>query len=423
MAEVLWRYSFQSAVDGHSQRRHLLYCKVPFSITCSILTNEQQCMPLYHGTANIMAFCPAFILGYTLALGHRFSNKTFWPDVHNSGATVIQYVGETCRYLLAAPPYLDPQTGANLDKANNVRIAFGNGLRPDVWDRFRDRFDIAAIAEFYSATEGPGAMWNLSRNKWSSGAVGRSGPVAKFLARSMGRGAAIVYYDFESDIPWRNPANNSFCELVPLDTPGELLYQLDPKDIEAQYLGYYGNNKASTSKLMRDVFKPGDAWFRTGDTLRVDAEGRVYFVDRIGDTFRWRSENVSTNEVSEVLGMHPAISEANVYGVELPHHDGRAGCAAITLHGGAKPTRELMRDIAAHARRGLPKFAVPVFVRVMKALEATGNNKQQKQGLRVQGVDPQKMGIEDRVFWLQDQGYEEYGVGEWEGIRKGEVRL
>ena len=380
-------------------------------------------MPLYHGTANIMAFCPAFIHGYTLALGHRFSNKTFWPDVHNSGATVIQYVGETCRYLLAAPPYLDPQTGANLDKANNVRLAFGNGLRPDVWDRFRDRFDIPAIAEFYSATEGPGAMWNLSRNNWSSGAVGRSGPVAKFLARSMSRGAAIVYYDFESDIPWRNPANHHFCALVPSDTPGELLYQLDPKDIEAQYLGYYGNDKASTSKLMRDVFKPGDAWFRTGDTLRFDSEGRVYFVDRIGDTFRWRSENVSTNEVSEVLGMHPAISEANVYGVELPHHDGRAGCAAITLHGGAKPTRELMRDIAAHARRGLPKFAVPVFVRVMKALEATGNNKQQKQGLRVQGVDPQKMGIEDRVFWLQDGGYEEYGAGEWEGIRKGEVRL
>ena len=370
-----------------------------------------------------MAFCPAFILGYTLALGHRFSNKTFWPDVHASGATVIQYVGETCRYLLAAPPYLDPVTGENLDKANNVRIAFGNGLRPDVWERFRNRFDIPTIAEFYSATEGPGALWNLSRNTYSSGAIGRGGPLGRFLAKLLGRGLAIVKYDFEQDGPWRDPANHSFCVLADLNTPGELLYKLDPADIEENYLGYFDNTKASTSKIMRDVFVEGDAWFRTGDTIRVDDEGRAFFVDRIGDTFRWRSENVSTNEVSEVLGTHPAVSEANVYGVELPHHDGRAGCAAITLHGGVEPTESLMREIAAHAQRGLPKFAVPVFVRVSRELEATGNNKQQKQGLRLQGVDPQKIGNEDRMFWLSNGTYEEYLPSHWEGIQKGEVRL
>ena len=380
-------------------------------------------MPLYHGTAAIMALFPSIILGYTVSVGHRFSTKTFWRDVRNSEATIIQYVGETCRYLLAAPPQIDPVTGANLDKDNKVRAAFGNGLRPDVWDRFRDRFGIEAIAEFYSATEGPGAMWNLSRNKYYSGAIGRGGPLARLLATIMGRGSAIVKLDWATDEPWRDPANSNHCALVETNTPGELLYRVDPNDLAANYLGYYGNSKASGSKILRDVFAPGDAWFRTGDTVRMDAEGRAYFVDRIGDTFRWRSENVSTAEVSEVMGMHPAISEANVYGVELPHHDGRAGCAAITLHGGVEPSAELMRDLAAHATRGLPKFAVPVFLRVTRELEATGNNKQQKQTLRVQGVDPQKVDSGDTLYWLQGGTYKKYEAGNWESIRRGEVRL
>lgn len=380
-------------------------------------------MPIYHGTATLMAFIPSLVLGYTLAVGHRFSTKTFWPDVRSSGATIIQYVGETCRYLLAAPPQIDPATGANIDKENRVRSAFGNGLRPDVWERFRERFGIETIAEFYSATEGPGALWNLSRNGYSSGAIGRGGPLVRMMSTIMGRGLAIVKLDWETDAPARDPANNYYCTLVETNAPGELLYRIDPKHVEANYLGYHGNQKASSSKILRDVFKQGDAWFRTGDTVRIDSEGRAYFVDRIGDTFRWRSENVSTSEVSEVLGLHPAISEANVYGVELPHHDGRAGCAAITIHGGVEPNAELMRDIAAHAQRGLPKFAVPLFLRVMRELEATGNNKQQKQGLRVQGVDPQKVAQEDRLYWLKNGTYERYEVSDWERIRAGGVRL
>ena len=380
-------------------------------------------MPLYHGTATVMGLMSSMILGNTVAIGHKFSTKTFWPDVRDSKATIIQYVGETCRYLLVAPPQIDPETGENLDKQNTVRAAFGNGLRPDVWERFRERFGIETIAEFYSATEGAGALFNLSNNAFSSGAIGRGGPLGRIMSKIMGRGLAIVYLDWATEEPWRDPANGNFCVPVAAGTAGELLYRVDANDLEANYLGYYNNQKASSSKILRDVFVKGDAWFRTGDTIKFDDEGRAFFIDRIGDTFRWRSENVSTAEVSEVLGMHPAISEANVYGVELPHHEGRAGCAAITLNSGWEMSKDLLRDIAVHAQKSLPKFAVPLFLRLTKELEATGNNKQQKVGLRTEGVDPEKVGAEDRLFWLRGAAYEDYGLGEWERIRKGEVRL
>lgn len=382
-----------------------------------------QCMPLYHSTAAVLCLFSGMVLGHAVSIGHRFSTKTYWNEVRSSNATIIQYVGETCRYLLAAPPQIDPVTGANLDKAHSVRVAFGNGLRADVWERFKSRFGIETIAEFYSATEGPGAMFNIARNPFYSGAMGRGGPLAQGLAKLMGRGLAVVKTDWRTDAPARDPQNSDFCVEVDPNTPGELLYKLDPADIEANYLGYYGNAAASTAKILRDVFAPGDAWFRTGDTVRIDADGRAFFVDRIGDTFRWRSENVSTTEVADALGTHPAISEANVYGVEVPNHDGRAGCAAITLHGDAEPSVDLMRSIALHAQERLPKFAVPLFLRVVRELAATGNNKQQKQGLRMEGVDPEKVGQGDRLFWLRGGTYTPYQVGDWERIRSGEVRL
>ena len=379
-------------------------------------------MPLYHGTASLMAFMPCLMIGNSLSLGHKFSSKTFWPDVRASGATVIQYVGETCRYLLAAPPLRDPVTGANLDHDNKVRLAFGNGLRPDVWEKFRNRFGIEAIAEFYGATEGPSALWNLSRNTYSTGAIGRGGTLLRLVAKTR---LAIVELDWATELPKRDPKNKNYCIRVPPNTPGELIYILDPADIEASYQGYYGNQKASDAKIMRDVFAPGDAWFRTGDTLRLDNEGRFYFVDRIGDTFRWRSENVSTNEVSEALGMHPSIEEANVYGVEVPHHDGRAGCAAITLHGRQRPSQRFLRELAAHSSKTLPKFAVPVFLRIVKALDATGNNKQQKHGLRLDGVDPRKLREGEELYWLRKgaQEYEAFEDSDWEKLKAGELKL
>ena len=374
-------------------------------------------MPLYHSSAAILAFNTTLITGCTLILGHRFSPQTFWTEVRKHKATIIQYVGETCRYLLAASPQLDPITGKNLDLANDVRIAFGNGLRPDVWDRFKTRFGIETIGEFYGATEGVSATWNLSSNTFSSGAIGRNGSLSSLI---LNKQIALVEVDWSTEVPLRTAPHN-FCQHVKTGKPGELLFKVDPKDIYTKFQGYFNNDAASQSKVLRDVLAKGDAYVRSGDVLRWDSEGRWWFCDRIGDTFRWKSENVSTAEVSEVLGTHPSILEANVYGVEIPHHDGRAGCAAILFKGDVVD-EGVLEGVAKHAVKGLPKYSVPVFLRVVTEHKTTGNNKQQKAVLRNEGIDPARVGGE-RVFWLRGGRYVEFKEGHWEELRKGMVRL
>lgn len=264
-------------------------------------------------------------------------------------------------------------------------------------------------------------MWNLSRNSFSSGAIGRAGKLLHLLVR---RQFAIVELDWESETPLRDPKNHNFCRRVASNRPGELLYALNAADIEATYLGYFNNNVASASKVLHDVFALGDAWFRTGDTIRIDEEGRAWFCDRIGDTFRWRSENVATTEVALALGAHAAVVEANVYGVALPHHDGRCGCAAVSFTSGAGTVDQetVLQGVAHHVNATLPKFAVPLFLRVVREMQATGNNKQQKNGLRTQGVDPGAVG-EDKLFWLRDGTYRPFGQKEWEMLKTGQVRL
>ena len=378
------------------------------------------CMPLYHSSAICLCTLPTLLRGATLILGRRFSTSTFWPEVRQHGATMIQYVGETCRYLLAAKPQIDAETGANLDKAHNVRLAFGNGLRPDVWDRFKTRFGIETIGEFYSATEGVSATWNLSSNSFATGAIGRNGALSRFL---VGRNAALVEVDWTTEAPSRNPKNQNLCTQVKTGEPGEVLFRVDPNDPYAKFQGYFNNSKASESKILRDVLVKGDAFFRTGDVMRWDHEGRWYFCDRIGDTFRWKSENVSTAEVGEALGMHPRILEANVYGVEVPHHDGRAGCAAVLFSEGESPVTELLLDgVAKHAKEKLPKYAVPSFLRVVRGIVATGTNKQQKAGLRKEGIDPSAMG-EDKMFWLRGGRYIPFEGKQWQELSGGRVKL
>ncbi len=239
-------------------------------------------MPIYHSTATILGFCPCASAGATFAIGHRFSNKTFWPEVRASKATIIQYVGETCRYLLVAPPQIDTITGENLDNKHNVRLAFGNGLRPDIWEKFKARFGIESIGEFYGATEGITASFNLATNTFSTGAVGRFGALGRAITRTK---MAIVEVDMETEQPMRDP-KTGFCTKVHVNNPGEWLQWVDAKNVENLFQGYFGNNKASSSKIMRYVFVKGDAWFRTGDMVRMDSEGRIFFCDRIGDTFR-----------------------------------------------------------------------------------------------------------------------------------------
>jgi acyl-CoA synthetase (AMP-forming)/AMP-acid ligase II len=393
----------------------------------------KQCMPLYHSTAALLGYLACLMRGTTIIIGRRFSARNFWKEVRDNDATMVQYVGETLRYLLATPPEIDPVTGEDLDKKNNVRMFYGNGLRPDVWNRVKDRFDVETVSEFYASTEGSSGAWNRSSNNFSAGAVGRNGTLAGLV---LGPTVGVVELDHETETPRRDP-RTGLCKRVPRGEPGELLYALDPDDVKRAFQGYFNNSRATEKKILRDVFKKGDAWFRTGDVMRWDDEGRWYFSDRIGDTFRWKSENVSTSEVAGVLGSHPEIHEANVYGVLVPHHEGRAGCAAIVFKQQAglpnaasaevlAPSASTIQSVADHAFANLPRYSVPVFLRVTREMQATGNNKQQKHALRTEGVDPELLeskNCDDKLYWLNNGTYVPFGKKQWAELNSCKVKL
>ena len=255
--------------------------------------------------------------GTTLCIGKRFSTSKFWREVHDSRATWITYVGETARYLLAAPP-------SPLDKDHQVRCMYGNGLRPDVWFKFRERFNVPEVTEFFSSSEGVLNLINYSRGDYLATCVGSHGAILRFLYRNI---FVPVLVDEASGAIARDP-KTGFAYRQPYDKGGEIIVQVP--DTKA-FAGYYNNPEATMKKFERDVFKKGDLWYRSGDALRRTDDGKWLFLDRLGDTFRWKGENVSTAEVAEVLGKYPGVVEANVYGVQLPSHDGRAGCAAVYI--------------------------------------------------------------------------------------------
>ncbi|KAL5360987.1 hypothetical protein BJX96DRAFT_165575 [Aspergillus floccosus] len=386
------------------------------------------CMPLYHSSAFVLSFVACLMGSANLLIGRKFSARNFWREARENDATIVQYVGETLRYLMAVPPAIDATTGEDLDKKHNIRLVYGNGLRPDIWNRFKERFNIPTIAEFYAATEGTSGSWNLSSNDFAAGAIGRNGGLARLI---MGGGIKVVEVDHETQQPWRDP-QTGFCKVVPRGEPGELLYAINPTDPSENFQGYYKNSKATEGKIIRDVIRKGDAFFRTGDIIRWDSEGRWYFNDRIGDTFRWKSENVSTSEVAEVLGTHSDVHEANVYGVALPNHDGRAGCAAVILEQQlhaenpsvlVAPSQATLDGLAAHVLKNLPRFAVPLFLRFTPEMQGTGNNKQQKHVLRTEGVDPSLVSTADKVYWLQGDKYVPFEPKDWSRLQGGQVKL
>ncbi|RAH86301.1 very long-chain acyl-CoA synthetase/fatty acid transporter [Aspergillus japonicus CBS 114.51] len=385
-------------------------------------------MPLYHSSASLLAVMPCLWAGCTALVGRKFSARNFWQEVRESDATIIQYVGETLRYLLAVPPALDPVTGEDLDKKHNLRLAVGNGLRPDIWNRVKQRFNIPTIAEFYASTEGTSGSWNLSSNDFTAGAIGRNGGFTGWILR---RSVVVVKIDEVSQQLWRDP-KTGFCKAMPRGEPGELLWAVDPTDPKETFTGYFNNSKASEGKLVRDVLRKGDAYFRTGDLVRWDKEGRWYFNDRLGDTYRWKSENVSTAEVAEVLGGHADVHEANVYGVALPHHDGRAGCATLLLQQQTRaedstalipPSQETLSSLSAHVLKNLPRYAAPQFLRITRAMQTTGNNKQQKHVLQSQGVDPSLVAADDKLYWLQGSQYVPFERDDWSRLQAGKVKL
>jgi fatty-acyl-CoA synthase len=356
-------------------------------------------LPLYHGESLFVGFAPAFRAGGAFASRRRFSAHAFLDDVRRHEAVAFVYVGELCRYLMRLPP--SPR-----DREHRLRVAAGAGLRPDIWVPFQERFGIARIIEMYGATEGNVALQNIGG---PPGSVGRPNPLLEDTVR-------LVRFDRARGDVVRGPDGR--CVPCDPDEPGELLGQVSGGGA-MEYDGYT-DRAATERKLLRDVFAPGDAWFRTGDLLRRDAAGWYWFVDRIGDTFRWKGENVATQEVADVLNGAPGVTEANVYGVEVAGEDGRAGMAAVVLAPGGSFDGGAFW---AHAERHLPAYARPAFVRIVAEMDVTGTLKQRKQSLAGEGWDPERVG--DPIF-VRDDGARAYvplTPARREAIRSGRLRL
>ena len=335
-----------------------------------------NCLPLYHSVGGVVAVGAALVGGGAVEIRARFSASDFWRDVRESRCTVFQYIGELCRYLVNAPARPD-------EAEHSLRIACGNGLRPEVWEPFKTRFKIPRILEYYASTEGNFSLYNC---EGQPGAIGR---IPAFLAARLP--VALLRFDVDAGEPKRNDAG--LCEACEPDEVGEavgLITAEGQPTAEAQRGGRfegYADASATARKVLRGVFTAGDAWYRTGDLMRRDAKGFYYFVDRVGETYRWKGENVSTAEVLAALSAAPGVLEGVVYGVQVPGADGRAGMAALVVD-----ERFEIEEFRRVAATSLPSYARPVFLRLLTTLAATGTFKPKKQDLIKQGFDPGLVG-------------------------------
>jgi fatty-acyl-CoA synthase len=321
-------------------------------------------LPLYHATGGLCAMGAALLNGATAAVRDGFSASHFWDDVAALGATMFVYIGELCRYLVNHPP------AAN-ERAHKIRLAFGNGLARDVWSELEGRFAVPRVLEFYGSTEGNVSLFNFD------GGLGAVGRIPPYLAPLFN--VALARFDVEKEAPERGA--DGFCVRCAPGEAGECLGAIHGGP-RTEFTGYV-DRAASEKKILRDAFRKGDAWFRTGDLMSRDRLGYFYFVDRVGDTFRWKGENVSTHEVAAVLAAAPGVKEAAVYGVAVPHHEGRAGMAAVVADEGFD-----LAALKAVMERDLPPFAQPLFLRLTPALAVTGTFKPRKLDLVAEGFDP-----------------------------------
>ena len=316
-----------------------------------------NCLPMYHSIGGVAAIGSVLVSGGSVFLREKFSAREFWDDAVRFDCTLFQYIGELCRYLVKAAPH-------PLERAHQLRLACGNGLRLDVWREFETRFRIPRILEFYAATEGNVTLFNV---EGKPGAIGR---VPSFLAHRAP--AVLVKFDVATNAPVRDA--RGFCVPCAVNETGEALGRIGNArgDIGRRFKGY--TSAADTEKkILRDVFAPDDAWFRTGDLMRRDEKGFFYFVDRIGDTFRWKGENVATSEVAAALCEFDGVADASVIGVEIPGCDGKAGMAVLVADG-AIDLAALRRHLVAR----LPVYARPLFVTMRKEIEVTGTFKHRK---------------------------------------------
>jgi fatty-acyl-CoA synthase len=358
-----------------------------------------NCLPMYHSIGGVVATGATLVNGGSVVLRQRFSASHFWDEVVKWNCTLFQYIGELCRYLVNSPSH--PR-----EAEHRLRLCCGNGLRPDVWDEFQRRFRIPRILEFYAATEGNFSLYNC---EGKPGAIGR---IPSFLAHRTP--VALIKFDIGIGEPTRN--EEGFCVRCSTNEVGEAIGKIDASS-RSRFEGYT-DKEASDRKVLRNVFMNGDAWFRTGDLMRKDESGYFYFIDRIGDTFRWKGENVSTTEVADLISVYPGVVEAVVYGVAVPGTEGRAGMAAMVV-------REDFDLVAfrQHLAERLPEYARPLFLRIRCEIEMTATFKPKKQNLSREGYDPN---VTADVIYFDDrvrQSFVKLDAVLYERLQNGNIRL
>uniref|UniRef100_A0A8C1WFT4 long-chain-fatty-acid--CoA ligase n=1 Tax=Cyprinus carpio TaxID=7962 RepID=A0A8C1WFT4_CYPCA len=332
-------------------------------------------LPLYHTAGFLVGFMGSIETGSTIILRRKFSASQFWDECRAHNVTVIQYIGEVLRYLCNTPQRAS-------DKEHAVRLAVGNGLRSDVWREFLKRFGRIQVREFYASTEGNVGFVNYAGK---IGAVGR----VSFLHKKLFP-YAIIQYDTEHDEPVRN--SRGLCVEVPKGQTGLLVSKITEI---APFVGYAQNEQQTEKKRLRDVLKHGDVYFNSGDLLKIDHDNFIYFQDRVGDTFRWKGENVATTEVSDIISMLEFVEEANVYGVRVPGHEGRIGMAAVKVMDRMEFECKKTFD---HVCRFLPVYARPRFIRIQSSMDVTATFKQLKLKLVEAGFNPSM--TTDRLYFL-----------------------
>uniref|UniRef100_A0A8C9X7X0 Very long-chain fatty acid transport protein n=1 Tax=Sander lucioperca TaxID=283035 RepID=A0A8C9X7X0_SANLU len=338
-----------------------------------------DCLPLYHSAGNIVGVGQCIIHGMTVVIRKKFSASRFWDDCAKYNCTIVQYIGEICRYLLNQPV-------RDMEKQHRVRMAMGNGLRQSIWEEFMKRFNIPQIAEFYGATECNCSLGNFD-NK--IGACGFNSRILPFIYP-----IRLVRVDEETMELMRGP--DGVCIPCKPGEPGQLVGRIIQNDPLRRFDGYV-NQSATSKKIAHSVFKKGDTAYLSGDVLIMDECGHMFFKDRTGDTFRWKGENVSTTEVEGTLSRLLDMKDVVVYGVEVPGAEGKAGMAAIADPSHSTDLEKLVKDM----EKALPPYARPVFLRFLLEVNKTGTFKFQKTDLRRDSFNPSA--VSDRLYFMDSR--------------------
>jgi fatty-acyl-CoA synthase len=363
-----------------------------------------NCLPMYHSVGGVVAVGATLVNGGSVLIRRGFSARHFWNDIAKWDCTLFQYIGEMCRFLVQEAPSL-PQP------EHRIRLCCGNGLRADIWGPFKERFRIPRILEFYAATEANFSLYNC---EGKAGAIGRT---PSFLGHRFP--VELVRFDVEAEVPVRDASG--YCKRCAADEVGEAICKISESAMDAggrlRFEGY-SDKAASDAKVLRNVFEEGDAWYRSGDLMRRDSAGFFYFVDRIGDTFRWNGENVSTIEVAETLCTCAGVIEAIVYGVAVPRAEGRAGMAALICD-----ARFQLSAFERHLADRLPEYARPVFLRILSEFAITATFKPKKQELARSGYDCTAIADDLYVKARQSGVFSKLDAALYARIRSGELRL